>query len=124
MAEVKKPKKNKRGGKKGNKGGGRKPAKTERLDLKFLEDLFLGKMKKSEIEELIKSGTYSIKDVYVAKAIAGNEKIINQIVNKIFANKTEISGPGGKPIGVKFELDEKSKNKINQLIGKFGGRLS
>jgi len=116
--------KNSAGKPKAGKGTGRKSVKQELLDLTFLEDLFLGKISNKVALNKIRSGKYSIKDRMVIMALDGNERIIGQIINKIFPNKQEISGPGGKPIGVKFELDEKSREKINRLIAKFGGRSS
>ena len=59
---------------KGNKGGARKSAYQERADAIMLEKMFMDEMAKEDIQKKLASGKYSIKDVFVSKAFAGNEK--------------------------------------------------
>lgn len=74
---------------KGNKGGGRKSAYQERADADLLWKVFTEKHSKEELTELLR-GKYSIKDVWITKAFAGNERFIQQIIHKLFPEKMEV----------------------------------
>lgn len=74
-------------GKKGR--SGRKSAYREKADAEMLWRLFMEEMSKDEIKEKLASGKYSIKDVFVSKAFAGNERFITQMVQKLFPDKVE-----------------------------------
>ena len=96
----------------GNSGGGRKSAYQERADAEFLWNIFLQKLSKEELTEILK-GDHSIKDAWIAKAYAGNERFIQQIVHKLFPDKKEHTGSEGKPI----ELDVNLRNAIEKVYG-------
>lgn len=78
----------------GNKGGGRKSAYQERADAIMLEKMFLEEMSKEEVQQKLASGKYSLKEVFVSKAFAGNERMLLAMFNKLFPDltKTEHSG--------------------------------
>lgn len=90
---------------KGNKGGGRKSAYQEMADATFLWNAFIEKHTKEEVMEMLK-GKYSIKDVWIAKAYGGNEKFIQQIVNKLFADKQNVS----------FDVDKESIKELTEFF--------
>lgn len=67
----------------GNKGGGRKSAYQERADADFLAKMFFEEHTKEEIENMIKENR-SISKTMLAKALAGNERFILAVFNKLF----------------------------------------
>ncbi len=96
----------------GNKGGGRKSAYQERADADYLWNIFKTKFSKEELTEILK-GDHSIEDMWIAKAYAGNDKYIQQIVGKLFPDKKEHSGSEGKAI----EIDVNLKEAIEKVYG-------
>ena len=90
-----------------NKGGGRKSAYKEKLDADLLWKTFINKYTKEEVSKLIK-GKHSIKDAWIVKAFEGNERFIQQIVQKLFPDKQEVKHSGS--ISLK-ELSRVSKEK-------------
>lgn len=91
------------GGRKGR--SGRKSLYQERADADFLQSLFFTDQDKEEIKKKLKSGKYSIKDVWVDKLVNGNEKLLSDVVRKLFPDKSEITGKGGNPIQVEDTTD-------------------
>lgn len=75
----------------GNKGGGRKTIKDERADAEYLWKIFTGEMSREAVEKKLKSGKFSIKDTWIAKALAGNERFINTIVKKLFPDSVDFT---------------------------------
>lgn len=86
----------------GNRGGGRKSAYQERKDAKLLHEMFFTAMTREEITRKLKTGKYSIKELFVSKAFAGNEKFILAMFHKIFPDKMIHAGDPDAPIA--FEL--------------------
>jgi len=84
----------------GNRNGGRKSAYQERADAKMLWDMFFDEHDVNTIREKFKTGKYSIKEIFVSKAFAGNEKFILAMFNKIFPNETIFSGNPNAPISL------------------------
>ena len=80
-------------GVKGNKGGGRKSAYQEHKDARMLWDVFLKQHTKEELTEILQS-KHAIKDVWLAKAFAGNERFISQIIHKLFPEGIDITSRG------------------------------
>jgi len=89
----------------GNKGGGRKSAYQEKADAAFLWEVFTKQLDKEELKEILK-GNHSIKDAWIAKALSGNERFINQIVHKLFPDKQELGGVDGAPLELDVTLDK------------------
>lgn len=77
---------------KGNPGGGRKSAYQEARDAKFLEELWEGDYDEKELERLVKEKKRKrgAKHVFAALALGGSEKVLNKLVDKLFANKQDI----------------------------------
>jgi hypothetical protein len=68
----------------GNKGGGRKSAYQENADAKLLREMFLNPMSRDEVQSKLKSGKYSLKDLFVSKGYAGNERVLLALFHKYF----------------------------------------
>ena len=73
----------------GNKGGGRKSAYQERADARLLEEMFFNELCKEETLAKIRSGKYSLKDMFVSKAFDGNERFLGEMFRKLFPDKVE-----------------------------------
>ena len=68
----------------GNKGGGRKSAYQEGADAAMLREMFLAPMSRDEVQAKLKSGKYSLKDLFVSKGYTGNERVLLALFNKNF----------------------------------------
>jgi hypothetical protein len=68
----------------GNRGGGRKSAYQEGSDAALLREMFLTPMSRDEVQAKLKSGKYSLKDLFVSKGYAGNERVLLALFNKNF----------------------------------------
>ena len=97
-------------GKKGR--SGRKSAYQEKADAEFLWKVFTEQLTKDEMKDILKD-RHSIMDTWIAKAFAGNEKFINQIIHKLFPDKQELGGMDGAPL----ELDVSIKKAISKAYG-------
>lgn len=71
---------------------GRKSAYQEHADAKLLWDIFFDELNKEEIREKIKSGRYSLKDVFIQKGFDGNERVLIEIFKKLFPDKSLVKG--------------------------------
>jgi hypothetical protein len=85
----------------GNKGGGRKSAYQENADATLLREMFLNPMSREEIQAKLKSGKYSLKDLFVSKGYSGNERVLLALFHKYFpddllANRQTDGGEDGK----------------------------
>jgi hypothetical protein len=85
----------------GNKGGGRKSAYQENADAAMLREMFLTPMSRDEVQTKLKSGKYSLKDLFVSKGYAGNERVLLALFHKYFpddllANRQTDGGEDGK----------------------------
>jgi hypothetical protein len=100
----------------GNKGGGRKSAYQENADASMLREMFLNPMSRDEVQAKMKSGKYSLKDLFVSKGYAGNERVLLALFHKYFpddllANRQTDEGEEG------IALDEvKSVDDVMTLI--------
>jgi hypothetical protein len=63
---------------------GRKGALVEQNNAQMLYDMFFGDQEKNETLEKLKTGKYSLKDVFVSKAYSGNERFLLALFNKNF----------------------------------------
>jgi len=68
----------------GNRGGGRKSAYQENADATLLREMFLTPMSRDEVQAKLKSGKYSLKDLFVSKGYAGNERVLLALFHKYF----------------------------------------
>ena len=104
---------------KGNKGGGRKSAYQEKADADLLYKMFFGDMDKEEILNKVKSGNYSLKDVFISKAFLGNEKILTTVFKKIFPDNVNLGGSANPFNGLNDEqLDEQIRELTEAIEGK------
>ena len=96
----------------GNKGGARKSYAQEKANYEMLEQIFLNEINKEEVQKKLASGKYSLKDVFVSKAFAGNERILSEIFRKLFPDKFDHTTKGEKIIPIygglsKHDSDQK-----------------
>lgn len=90
----------------GNKGGGRKPESVERKDKIWLKEKWEQDSMLEALKEKLKSGKYSIRDVFLAKALQGNERILNVCANKMLPDLHELAGQDGGPLVIKWLNDD------------------
>ena len=63
---------------------GRKSAYQENTDATLLREMFLNPMSRDEVQSTLKSGKYSLKDLFVSKGYAGNERVLLALFHKYF----------------------------------------
>lgn len=76
----------------GSKGGGRKPLAVEWEQARWLQEKWKDDTSKSALITKIKSGHYSIRDMFLFKALAGSEPILRSIADKLLPDKIDLSG--------------------------------
>lgn len=76
----------------GNKGGGRPSAYQERANADILVELWENGIDKDELKKRLASSKHSLKDVFIAKALQGNEKVLIAIFQKIYPDKVDLGG--------------------------------
>lgn len=105
---------------KGNPGGGRKSAYQEAKDAKFLEDIWEGEYDEEELTKLVqeKKKKKGAKHVFAALALSGSEKVLNKLVDKLFANKQDIVFDDRRddPDDVTEEESENIEEAINSAL--------
>ena len=73
----------------------------------MLYKFFLNRFSKEEIVKIIATGKYSIKDVFILKALDGNERILAEIFRKLFPDiKEPPLGKDGTTLNVTMFLPE------------------
>lgn len=89
-------------GKKGR--SGRKSAFQENAEAQFLKDIWNGKYTRAELEDIIRSGKYGIKHMFTTKAMAGNERLISKLMDKLFrdAGDLDLNNLGSGEISIKI----------------------
>lgn len=63
---------------------GRKSAYQENADAALLREMFLTPMSRDEVQSKLKSGKYSLKDLFVSKGYTGNERVLLALFHKYF----------------------------------------
>jgi hypothetical protein len=63
---------------------GRKSAYQENADAAMLREMFTVPMSRDEVQAKLKSGKYSLKDLFVSKGYAGNERVLLALFHKYF----------------------------------------
>ena len=105
------------GAKKGNKNGrgnhnsGRKSAYQERMDAEFLIKLFSKDSNIRTISKKIATGKYSIKDVFISKAMSGNERFVSDMFKKIFPDNINLNSNAK----VLFELEDETREILEAI---------
>lgn len=98
------PKGNKNG--LGNRGGGRVSEKEEHWHLdKWRKDTLI-----KELAAKIESGCYSVRDMFLFKALTGNEKLMTVLANKLLADLHEVAGKDGGPIQISWLTDKSAED--------------
>ena len=75
----------------GNKGG-RKSAYVEEGRAKMLVEAFFEEMNVEEVTNRLKAGNRSLWDVWIAKGLAGNEKVMVAMFKKLFPDRIHHAG--------------------------------
>lgn len=87
---------------KGNPGGGRKSAYKEQKEAVYLRDKWQNDVLVFELQAKIDSGKYSIRDMFVLKALQGNEKVLQICANKIIPDLHDVSSLGAPIAGIVY----------------------
>ncbi len=98
----------------GNRGGGRKSAYQENMDADLLWEMFFGEMSRDEVEEKIKSGKYSLKDLWLSKGLAGNDRVLSEMFRKLFPDlsKRKVETEGGITVNITRYREEDSLSHL------------
>jgi len=96
----------------GNKGGGRKSAYQEKADAETLHRMFFDIINKDDIKQYIKEGNTSLMDIFIAKGIGGDTKILIEIFKKIFPDNINLSGLNDP---LRTLTDDQIDERIKQL---------
>ena len=99
-------------GKKGR--SGRKTIQVEHANAEMLEQMFLNEMSKEEVQKKLASGRYSLKEVFVSKAFAGNERMLIAMFNKLFPDKSVMDLSLGRK-----SLDKLDEEEVKRLMEVF-----
>jgi hypothetical protein len=78
----------------GNKGGGRGPVSLEMRDRYWHLNKWESETKTAELTAKIKSGVFSVRDVFLLKALQGNERILKVFSDKVLPDLTDITSKG------------------------------
>lgn len=71
-------------------GHGRKSAYSELADAKQLQDMFFGIHNQDELEQMIRTGKFSVKVRMMLTAMEGDTKALTAMFNKVFPDKMEV----------------------------------
>ena len=86
----------------GNRGGGRKSAYQEYADAELLHEMFFNEISREEVQKKLASGKYSLKDLFVSKAFAGNDRALLALFHKAFPDEPPAEKRPGKKKGAAF----------------------
>lgn len=75
----------------GNRGGGRKSAYQERQDAEWLASVWTGDIDRAALAAKVASKRHSVRDVYLFKALMGNDKILASMADKILPDKIDLN---------------------------------
>jgi len=71
------------------------------------------------LEDKIKSGVYSVRDVYLLKALKGNDAILKNLANKVLATLHDLRGPDGQDL---FAIPDEDRKLIQSALRYAGTR--
>lgn len=94
----------------GCRGGGRKSAYQEKANAELVWELFFNDHTIEEIKEKMKTGRYSIKDVFMVKAFSGSERLLSELFRKVFPDKTDNNFKG------QFDVNYRITRGRNNLV--------
>lgn len=93
----------------GNKGGGRASAFEEFKEAVWHAEKWEIDSDVPALQAKLKTGSYSVRDVFLAKALQGNERVLGIFANKLLADLVDIRGKDGGPIQTNLSDDERTK---------------
>lgn len=91
---------------------GRKGAGVERNNAQILREMFFTDQGRNETLEKLKTGKYSLRDVFVSKAYAGNERMLLALFNKNFPDAA-LRDAGGE--GREAENADRTPDKVKTV---------
>ena len=97
-------------GVKGNKGGGRASAYQEVQNAIWQADKWEVDSDVPALQAKLKTGKYSVRDVFLAKALQGNERILGIFANKLLADLVDVTSKGEQVAMTAQDLVERIKN--------------
>lgn len=84
----------------GNKGGGRKSAYQEFLDAQWHNAKWMKTTDFAKLEKRINSGKFSVRDMYLYKAMKGNDRLLARFGDKILPDISMMIGASGNAVEV------------------------
>lgn len=81
---------------KGNKGGGRKSAYEEATSAIWHAERWELDNFREELRKKVESGVHSVRDVFLLKALDGNERILGIFANKLLPDLVDHTSKGEK----------------------------
>lgn len=97
----------------GNKGGGRASAYEELQEAVWHSDKWEIDSDVPSLQAKLKTGKYSVRDVFLAKALQGNEKILAIFANKLLADLVDIRGKDGQSF---FTLTPEEVENVRKIF--------
>ena len=97
---------------KGNKGGGRKSAYEEFLDAQWHKGVWDNPTALEELGKKIASGVYSVRDIFLYKALAGkSDRVLGIFANKILPDISMMISPTGNDVQINLvgEAEKRAK---------------
>ena len=94
----------------GNKGGRRPSAYEEFKNAQWHADKWELDSNVPELQAKLKTGHYSVRDVFLAKALQGNERILGIFANKLLADLVDVTSKGEQVAMTAQDLVERIKN--------------
>lgn len=107
------PKGNKNG--LGNKGG-RRPSEKE---MEWHKEKWESDSLVKELEKKIESKVYSVRDVYLLRALKGDKIILKNLADKVLANLHDIRGADGKDL---LAIPDEDRDLISNALKYAGTR--
>lgn len=80
----------------------------------MLWEMFFGALKKEDITAKLKSGEYSLKDVFISKAFAGNERILVEVFKKLFPDLEKVDHQGGLVIKL-VDYEKHDREEVREM---------
>jgi len=96
-------------GKKGR--SGRKSTWDEKKEVIWHDEKWKLDSDAPQLKAKLATGKYSVRDVFLAKALQGNEKILGIFANKLLADLHEVGGTGGGPLIVRWLTEGEEEEK-------------
>jgi hypothetical protein len=96
----------------GNKGGRRPSAYEEQQNAIWHKQAWEENSRFIELSKKIDSGVYSVRDMFLFKALGGNERVLSIFANKLLPDLVSVDGS----IEVK-DISEEKKTWIRNLFG-------